>query len=348
MSHELQAARAVLAHFSLEDAALAPLGSGLINLTWLVSRGAGERYVLQRVASIFPPDINRDIDVVTRRLLERGVTVPRIISTRDGALWVWRDEHSWRLTTWLPGDCHDALATVEQARSAGLLLARFHAALADLEHSFANPRLGVHDTRRHLAALRDALRAHGSHPRYGQVAPLAAAILDAAGKLPPMPVTADRIVHGDPKINNMLFAADGAACALVDLDTVGRMPLPLELGDALRSWCNPAGEDGRSGQFSAALFSGALAGYAEAARGWITADEVQAIVLATETIILELAARFCADALNERYFGWNPAQFATRGEHNEQRAAGQLSLARSFAGQRDSLVRCVSDAFAMN
>jgi Ser/Thr protein kinase RdoA (MazF antagonist) len=338
MSREEQAARRALGAWELAADRLSPLGRGLINQTWLVTAAGGQRYVLQRVAPIFPPEINRDMDVVTRRLLARGVTVPRVLPTRDGDLWVLQQGHTWRLLTWLPGDCHDALATGDQARSAGRLLARFHVAVDGLEHEFANPRLGVHDTERHLRSLRGALQEHAGHPRHGQVAPLGEAILAAASALPPLPATPDRVVHGDPKINNMLFApATGEAAALVDLDTVGRMPLPLELGDAMRSWCNPVGEDGRSGRFSAELFAAAQSGYAESAAGWISADEVRAIVPATETIIVELAARFCADALNESYFGWDPARFASRSEHNEQRATGQLSLARSFADQREIL-----------
>ncbi|MBL8945157.1 MAG: hypothetical protein JNK45_18470, partial [Myxococcales bacterium] len=41
---------------------------------------------------------------------------------------------------------------------------------------------------------------------------------------------------------------------------------------------------------------------------------------------LELAARFAADALRERYFGWDASRFPARGEHNLVRAKGQWSL----------------------
>ena len=51
-------------------------------------------------------------------------------------------------------------------------------------------------------------------------------------------------------------------------------------------------------------------------------------------ISLELAARFCADALNERYFGWDAERFAGRGEHNLHRAHGQHSLFRAAAPSR--------------
>ena len=59
--------------------------------------------------------------------------------------------------------------------------------------------------------------------------------------------------------------------------------------------------------------------------------------LATETIYLELAARFCTDALNESYFGWNPAQFPTSSEHQLMRARGQLNAAKALAAQREEI-----------
>ena len=56
-------------------------------------------------------------------------------------------------------------------------------------------------------------------------------------------------------------------------------------------------------------------------------------------------ARFCADALNESYFGWNPGQFATRSEHNQARAESQLRAARSLIAQRSAAIEVVERAF---
>ncbi|MGI9329466.1 MAG: phosphotransferase enzyme family protein, partial [Gammaproteobacteria bacterium] len=318
MTQDIEGLRAVLAAYGCAKASLEPLGNGLINLTWLVRTADGQPCVLQRVADIFPAEINRDIAVVADTLAQRGVQAPGVVPCLSGQLWVEEAGYNWRMLTWLKGRCYESLSSSLQARSAGALLARFHRALDGLDHEFANPRLGVHDTARHLSALRDALVNHPAHPRRAQIAPLAESILAAAASLPVLPPSRDRIVHGDPKINNMLFdESSGEASSLVDLDTVGLMPLPLELGDALRSWCNPTGENGRLGEFSAELFAAALTGYAAAAGDWIEAAEIRAIMPATETIIIELAARFCADAFNENYFGWDASRFTTRSEHNE-------------------------------
>jgi Ser/Thr protein kinase RdoA (MazF antagonist) len=212
------------------------------------------------------------------------------------------------------------------AREAGRMLGVFHRALADFDQPLSNRRPGVHDTPRHLEKLRRALAAHGAHPAHANVAALAERILALAAAAVPPAALPDRLVHGDPKISNVVFRSGLAVC-LIDLDTLARMPVPLELGDALRSWCNLESEDTAAARFSSARFEAALEGYAAGAGALLGAAEWQAIPKAMLTIAVELAARFAADALDESYFGWDAARFASASEHNLTRAAGQLALA---------------------
>src|SRR5690606_2262124 len=148
------------------------------------------------------------------------------------------------------------------------------------------------------------------------------------------------------KLSNLVFTPAGEGLCLVDLDTVAVGPLAPELGDAFRSWCNPGGEDGERGRFSLPIFEAALAGYAAEASAFLTGEETASVVSATETIYLELAARFAADALHERYFGWDSARFASRGEHNLARATNQLEAVRSLAERRAEAEAIVARAFA--
>lgn len=345
MEQQLTVPESVLAAYGLESPRIAPLGSGLINETWRIDSERGS-FVLQRVNPIFPADINRDIDAVTRHIAASGLVTLQLVPNRHAELWTTYAERNWRLLTYIDGVSHDALSTPAQAKSAGALLVAFHRAVDDLEHEFSSPRLGIHDTARHLEFLHETLRTKSGHPRHADIRRLAERIFAAARELAPLPAMPDRIVHGDPKINNLLFTRDSdLAFSLVDLDTLARMPLPLELGDALRSWCNPAGEDDRVSEFSAQLFAEAIRGYAQGAAGWMIAAETASIVTATETILIELASRFCADALNESYFGWNPERFASRSEHNQARAASQLHVAESLAAQRSELEKIVSSTF---
>jgi hypothetical protein len=121
---------------------------------------------------------------------------------------------------------------------------------------------------------------------------------------------------------------------MIDLDTVGPLALPLELGDAWRSWCNRATEDEPEARFDLDLFAASLSGW-EAGYGQpLAIGQRRALLLGPEWISLELACRFAADALFERYFGWNAGKFASRGEHNLARARGQASLYQAIVELR--------------
>jgi Ser/Thr protein kinase RdoA (MazF antagonist) len=336
----------IAAAWDLAVETIGPLGTGLINRTFLARERGGEWRVLQQLNPLFPPEVNEDIEAVTTHLAARGLVTPRLVRTGSGALSVPDESGAWRLLTRIEGRVLDAMESPAQALSAGRLLGRFHRALDDLAHDFRHVRPPVHEPARHFADLARALAAHPRHPLYGEAAALADDIHAAAAALDPLPETPVRIVHGDPKISNLVFAAaDDAAVCMLDLDTVGRMRLPFELGDAFRSWCNGATEDDPRGRFCAELFSAAVTGYASAVTGWITPAEAASVVAATATIQVELAARFCADILNERYFGWNPAQFGSRGAHNLARARGQLAVHRSLLAQRAVLERLAEAAF---
>ena len=337
---------AVLRAFELADGSLERAQSGLINATWYARSRRGDARVLQRVNPIFPAEVNLDIAAVTDHLARKDLVTPRLVPTSDGALWL---EHDgvWRVLTRVEGVCRDALESVPQARAAGRLIAEFHRAVSDLEHTFSSRRPGVHDTPRHLRTLREALAENRGHRHYDAVARLAERVLEAAAALTPLPSSPERIVHGDPKISNLVFAPDlGRAICLIDLDTLSRMPVALELGDALRSWCNPATEDAASARFVRPFFDAAIAGYAEAAQGLLEAGEWSAIPRGTLTISIELAARFCTDALRESYFGWNAARYESASAHNQARVHGQLLLAAGIRAELAALEDATAAAFA--
>jgi Ser/Thr protein kinase RdoA (MazF antagonist) len=337
----------VLAAFSIAPESLRGIGAGLINQTWMGRDAHGARCVLQRVNPVFPAEIHYDIDAVTRHLVAKGLATPVLIRSRAGALWYEHDGSVWRALTYIDGTSYEALENAGQAREAGLILATFHSALCDLDHEFRHARLGVHDTARHLAELGAALEEHRAHASFHKAAALGADVLELAAEIDMTLEPTDRIVHGDPKISNVVFTSDGRrAICLIDLDTVARMPVALELGDAFRSWCNPKTEDARSAAFQLPLFAAAIAGYAAGSKGLLKPAEWQAIPRAIFRITVELAARFCADALRERYFGWDPSRYASASEHNQARTLGQLNLARAVRTQRAQIEDIVARAFA--
>jgi Ser/Thr protein kinase RdoA (MazF antagonist) len=338
----------VLAHYrDLIGRPHRPFGTGLINATFLVD-GLRGPVIVQRLHAVFAGVVNEDIDAVTAHLERKGLVTPRPIRTDEGALWV-DDERGrpWRALTFIDGTSVERVESAATARGGGALVARFHAAVADLDHEYRHVRAGVHDTEKHLAALRRALSDHRDHRLFSEVEALAGPLLEEAERLPDFIAMGlpPRHCHGDLKISNLLFRGDEGLC-LVDLDTLGRMPWPFEMGDAMRSWCNPRGEDEARGAFDAGLFEAALEGYGSVARpaGLLSAEEARSIVSGVLTICLELSARFLADALNETYFGFDASRYSARGEHNLVRGAGQLRLYESVVSQRAALERAAERA----
>lgn len=329
--------REVLRAWDIEARRTEPVEAGHINRTYRVETDDAS-YALQWVNPIFDPAIHLDIQAVTSRLAAAGLVTPRLVPAGE-RLWIEAAGGGvWRLMTWVAGEMLLRADGPARCREAGRLLGSFHRALWDLDHEFCQARIGVHDTARHLAALEQATGAHRTHHLHHRIAPVADAILEAASSLAPLGGLPGRVVHGDPKISNVVFSPEGRAVCLVDLDTLARMPLPVELGDALRSWCHPRGED-EEGPFVLSHFEAALAGWSAGIGGLPAAAERVALVPAVETIALELASRFCRDAFEESYFGWDRDRFASAAAHNLQRARAQLALARSIRARRDALER---------
>ena len=313
-----------------QDCELAPIPGGLINATFAVRCGGAPIAVVQRVHPVFGAAVNLDIEAVTAHLAARGVPTPRLIRTLDDRAWV-EDRGVWRALTWLEGMTVHRVPSPEWAEAGGELVGRFHRAVADLDHSYAFARAGVHDTPAHLQRLRDHVVASHDH----EANALGHEVLAAAATLPPLPATPRRHCHGDLKISNLLFRESPLeAIALVDLDTVGLGTIAFELGDAMRSWCNPRGEDAGSVTFDLAIFAAAIRGFLRVAGPIVSSDERTSIVTGLETVCIELAARFAVDVFRDDYFGWDPARFPTRRAHNLIRARGQLALGLAVRAAR--------------
>ncbi len=319
------------------DLPVETLAGGLINATFAL----GQRHVLQRLHPIFAPAVNSDIAALLPELRAGGVPVPELVPSRDGQPGVVVDGAAWRILTRLPGKTLHRLENTAQAQNAGAMIARFHSAVRQSLHVFAFRRPGAHDTDLHLQRLTEALQSHANHRYAAEIADIATdlcQIWQSWGRPAQLP---RRLIHGDLKVSNLLFAGD-LVCGVIDLDTMGWSSLDIELGDAMRSWCNPGREDDPQPQFDLGLFAAAMQGYLGVAGAWLTEAEVAALAPAVQRIALELAARFAGDALNESYFGWDPARFASRGEHNLVRARNQWQLARQIGRQQAQMAGVVA------
>jgi Ser/Thr protein kinase RdoA (MazF antagonist) len=340
---------------------LAPLGNGNVNDTYRVEAADGQRYVLQRLnTEVFPrPQLVIDniarlgAHVADRPLaLERSGRcweLPRLIPTRaEGRLWLERNGQAWRLITHIDDAvAHDTVQDAGHAREVGRALGRFHLLIHDLPcEQLADTLEGFHVTPRYLAAYQQLLARQGL-PAGCEASRWCAAFVERRQELAAVLERARergllrlRPIHGDPKVNNVLLdRRSGEAVALVDLDTVKPGLALYDIGDCLRSGCNPAGEepaDPADVRFDLELCRPMLAGYLELARPCLSDADLEHIPVAVRLIAFELGLRFFSDHLaGNRYFKCrHPA-------HNLERALVQFRLTESIEAQEHQIRRLV-------
>jgi len=349
-------ALAVARRFLATDATVSvrPLGKGLINETFRVDAPAGT-FVLQCINTHVFPDpsgimanLGR-LEALQGMALELGLRLPRLITADDGSMLL-RDGRGkqWRLMEYIANS--RALTRIDnptQAREIGRVLGAFHRLTAALDpDQVAVTLAGFHDTPTYLDQLYDALRTASNDD------PAVAAALDfIEARRRKISVLAEahrhgllplRVTHGDPKIDNLLFAADtDQALCLIDLDTVQPGLVHHDIGDCLRSCCKRhADEDLGSASFDLTICRDILSGYAAASRGLLDAAEVALLYPAIHLLPLELAIRFLTDHLQ------GDVWFRIREPgQNLVKARVQLSLVADIEAKETALRRIISDCF---
>lgn len=319
--------------------------SGLINHTFIVESGASgaDRCVLQRLhPEMSSSALLADYATVTGHLAIRNFPCPRLIVTTDGRPFVdASDGRRYRLISYIDGVSFDTVSDIWVPREGACILGAYHAATADLECRFTSGR-PLHDSPHHLELFRDAVHMHRAHARMGEAGDMVRKVEE---QLPRHFLPDDlprRVVHGDPKISNVLFDPERRrAVGLVDLDSCGRHTVLVDIGDAVRSWCREGTEDVPS-PFLPERFRAVCEGYRDSGSRLESAESAR-VVQACRLITIELASRFLRDVFEDRYFGWDTTRYASRPDHNLARARGCITLFESMMAQKDVMEDIVRD-----
>lgn len=144
-----------------------------------------------------------------------------------------------------------------------------------------------------------------------------------------------RPIHGDPKVNNIMLGENGQAVSLIDLDTLKPGLLHYDIGDCLRSGCNPLGEETENWQsvvFDVELARAMLRGYLALAKDFLSEPDYDYLYDAIRLLAFELGLRFFTD-----YLAGNVYFKVKHPAHNLTRALVQFKLTESIELQADVL-----------
>lgn len=307
---------------------------GLVHDTYHIQTSKGE-FIVQKLHPVLASKaIGLDFLAVTKYLKAEGFLAPELVLTKRGEVLVKKKGETWRMQTKLPGKTIHVLKNRAMARECGEIYAKFHRVMNGFPHRFKSTKI-LHETEKVFQWFQKTvlpLPKSGSPPfprgaNGGLPTGVAEEVEFIRRELPKyfLPSTLPmRVIHGDPKISNILFDQKGRAKAIIDLDTCNHRPLLVELGDAFRSWCGGA-EDDPNNTFSLPIFRAAWSGYRKGAGDMMTRRELQYVPKAIGTIILELASRFLTDYFTDNYFGWDSSRYSSRRAHNLARARGQIA-----------------------
>ncbi len=340
-------------------------GAGNINDTYLVSTASNreKHFILQRINSqVFsrPELIMQNLRVLSEHVSERlrrnpsagrRWDLPRLLLTEYCEdHWIDPGGDFWRAISFIENaQSFDSVVNLDHAAEVGFAIGFFHTLVSDLPADRLKDTLeGFHVTPiylgRYLAALEkrctpaspDAVYCMDFIERRKGLAP----ILENAkadGKL------ALRIIHGDPKVSNvMIDTGTGLAVSIVDLDTVKPGLVHYDIGDCLRSCCNPLGEDPGNPddvRFDPELCRALLRGYYSVAKGFLTEYDHNFIYDSVRLIAYELGVRFFCDYLegNVYFKAADPRQ-------NLRRALVQFRLVESIESQAQALRAIIREA----
>ena len=357
-----------------------PFGNGNINSTFLVFLQDTEQGIKQEIASnsltsfvlqrinthVFPePQLvmqnmriysNHVRDRLAKIPLQRRWEVPQVLLTDEGQdYWLTENGEYWRSLSFIAdSQSFDVMENTSQAKEVGYALGTFHYLTSDLSpEKLADTLVGFHITPQYLRQYQEVLAKNQSANNV-QNSPklnycfqiisdrqgLANILEDAkvSGKLPL------RTMHGDPKVNNILFDQQtNLAMSMIDLDTVKSGLIHYDIGDCLRSGCNPLGEDVAEWEdvnFDTELCSAILSGYLEIGRSFLTEYDYAYIYDAIRVITFELGLRFFTD-----YLAGNQYFTVKYPEHNLQRSLVQFRLLESIEAQASIIQKIIQSAW---
>jgi Phosphotransferase enzyme family len=340
-------------------------GSGNINDTFLVTIAdeIEPHFVLQRINThvfLQPELVMQNMRIFTNHICDklqyaennpvRRWAVPRVLLTADGQDgWLEPDDTYWRAISFIDdSESIDIIKDVEHGREVGYALGRFHALISDLDPTqLADTLAGFHITPQYLEYYQRVLPTYTGavNPevdyclKFVQARQEWARVLEDAksdGKLPLRPI------HGDPKVNNvMICTTTQQAIGIIDLDTVKPGLVHYDIGDCLRSGCNPLGEETREWEqvyFDTQMCRSILQGYLSQASGFLTNYDYEYLFDGIRLIAFELGLRFFTDHLaGNVYF---KVKYPT---HNLDRALVQFKLTESIEAQEQVIRKIIED-----
>ncbi len=325
------------------------LGRGLINDTFLVKTNR-QSFVLQRINSqVFP---NPELIMENLMLLNQydnqkntsaiKLQIPRVLKTHDqNAYYVDKQKNYWRALEYIGNTTSkESINNLHEAKEVGIALGNFHGLFCDANiNSFHDSLPGFHITPQYYEHYLQVEKL-SDEPDKSEKLTFCRKFIDAfqdkinvLEEAKQKGFLSERIIHGDPKLNNFLFDNQtNKIISLIDLDTVKPGLIHYDIADCLRSCCH----DVETNSFDLERCAALLSNYLQQVHCFFTELDYVYLYPAIQLIPFELGLRFFTDYLEgNRYFKVDSV------DQNLYRAYSQFCLCENITRQEQEIKRLI-------
>ena len=335
-------------------AGIRQFGSGNVNDTFLVSTSSNreKHFILQRInghvfcrPELIMHNLRAFSEHVSKRLTRNPIPgrrweTPRVLLACDSSdHWIDPGGSFWRAISFIEdSESLDSVVSLSHAAEVGVAVGLFHTLVSDLPvENLTDTLEGFHITPLYVRRYQEVLEKNGA-----PASPHTAYCIDFIDRRKEFAsVLEDAKANGKLPLR-MIDTRTGLAVSIVDLDTVKPGLLHYDIGDCLRSCCNPLGEDpGMPDEvrFEPELCQALLRGYFSVAKRFLTKNDSEFIYDSIRLIAYELGVRFFSDYLEgDVYFKVKDR------EQNLRRALVQFRLTESIESQAKALLAIIRDA----
>jgi Ser/Thr protein kinase RdoA (MazF antagonist) len=327
-----------------------PLGNGYINDTYLVDADA-YLFVLQKINKhVFPnpEQIMANLMVLNQHIKamdtnQKTLIIPELLPAINGNNHYQDDQNDyWRALSYIENtESLETLGNLAEAEQVGFALGQFHRLTYGLDTASLFDTLpGFHIAPRYWEQYQH-IKSHTSiaeDPYCGDFIDRFQHIIHDLETAKAHGLLINRVIHGDPKLNNFLFDnTSKRIVSLIDLDTVKPGLIHYDMGDCLRSSCHKTDTN----EFDLDICSVILTTYLQEMGELFSDNDYQFLYPCIRLIPFELGIRFYADYLDgNRYFK------VTEPKENLHRAIGQFQLCASVMAQEKVIVAMIDNLIA--
>lgn len=277
---------------------------GLTNITYCFEV-ACNKYILQIVNKKFRREIIDDILMLSGKLKKLSWQTIELLKTINGNYFAIYNDQIIRIYCYLEGSMFTERITIEKSFLLGEFLSKFHYSLQMIDYIPKHKIPNFHNFLYYEQTKKNYFEKNFL-TKYANICNIL--------QTNEYPILDDKIqlIHGDARLENILFDQNNNPFTLIDYDTFMLGSVFIDIGDLLRSIVlNNLKETNLKNIFNA--FIEGYIGYNNLFRKIL---EIDRFYIACKYITIELCNRFLIDIVENSYFSWDENVFSSREDSN--------------------------------